>query len=116
MIPHFLMLSALSAWAATAAIPDERRKDLICAAVFLSFARDGQAAGDEERVLHSRNAAGFFLRRVAQREPALDVAQAMAALTREIGNRPTSDFAPACIEERMRVLEVIKKDGKEPLE
>lgn len=95
--------------------PDpEMRRDLRCFAVLSSLAESGREKGDPELADHANAAASFFLGRIMNRAPNLDIAQALAAEAAEFGDRPIDDFVPGCIDERMRHLESVTKGDREP--
>src|SRR5688572_120952 len=107
----YLALAAPILLSAAPAIDPETRRDLRCFAVLTSLAESGKERGDRELTGHASAAASFFLHRVMNRDPNLDLAQALAAEAAEFGDRPIGDFVPACIDERRRHLEsVIKGD------
>ena len=79
----------------------------------MSLAESGKEKGDRELTVHASAAASVFLDRVINREPNLDLAQALAAEAAEFGDRPIGDFAPACIDERRRHLKSVIKSDQE---
>lgn len=112
MLGISLLLSALSLSAASPAIKEQRRNDLICLIVFFSLAREAQENGDRERVRHSNSAAQFFGQRLASREPELNLDRALVELAAEMGDVPIDSLLPRCLDERMRALETDIKSDK----
>ena len=103
----FLVISAPLLVAASPPLDEQTRKDLICFAVMTSLAEDGREKGNSELATHANAAASFFLGRITERAPQLDVVKALAEVAAAIGNRPIGDFVPSCIEERQRYLKSV---------
>jgi len=103
----FLVISAPLLVAASPPLGEQTKKDLRCFAVMSSLAEEGREKGNRELATHASAAADFFLSRIADRAPQLDVARALADEAADIGNQPIGDFVPGCIEERQRYLKSV---------
>lgn len=114
----YLALAApLALSAAPPSSDPEVSKDLLCYMVLSGLAEDALAERNETLSNYAYAAAAYFLGRVDGRAPNLNLEQAMTAQADVIGDRPVSDFVPACIDRRRDRLRLItqiiqKKSGE----
>lgn len=90
------------------------KRDLRCFLVLSALADQGFEKGDHELENHANAAASFFHGKLVGQAPHIDLVRALKTDAEALGENPIADLVPACLNVRMRALELLVQGHKIP--